>query len=501
MNTGRVEAKGVRPRDTGRDVGLRVAVVGGGLAGLAAALRLTDLGREVGKPVLVTLFEASGRLGGAIETVREAGYLVERGADSFLTAKPAAVRLCERLGLADQLLPTDPRYRGALVLRDGRPVRVPDGFNLMTPTKLWPVVTTPILSPMGKARLLAEAVVPRRTADGDESLGSFVRRRLGREAFERLVQPLVSGIYTADPEKLSLAATLPRFPEMERKHGSLIRATFRNRRALSEGEANASGARYGLFAGLREGMGQLFDALRTRVRAAAEVRTGVRVERVRRDADGWLVETADHQREKFDGAVVALPAYAAGAVLNDMDNELARSLLKIAYASSAVVVTGHRLEDVQHPLDAFGLVIPTIENRDVLAVSFASRKFPGRAPAGCILLRTFTGGATRPDMAERTDEELVAVVRRELSSLLGVSGMPELTVVSRYERAMPQYHVGHLDLVRRIETAAARHPGLELTGSAYRGVGIPDVIADAERAVGAVFTTLHPLRSREKGRG
>lgn len=469
----------------------RVAVIGGGLAGLTAALRLAELARESGRPADVTLFEASDRLGGAIETVREAGYLVERGADSFLT-KPAAVRLCERLGLAGELIPTDERYRGALVLRGGKPVRVPDGFNLMTPAKIWPVIKTSILSPAGKLRLLSEAFIPRRADDAEESLGAFVRRRLGRETFERLVQPLVSGIYTADPEKLSLAATLPRFIEMERRHGSLIRATLKNRSAMSEGEANASGARYGLFAGLREGMEQLFAALRSQVREAATVKAGTRVTGVRRDADGWRVQAvgAVGADEPFHAVILAMPAHRAAGLLDGTDAELTSELRAIPYASSAIVVTGHRFADVAHPLDAFGLVIPTIERCDVLAVSFASRKFPGRAPEGRVLLRTFVGGATRPEMLDRSDDDLVALVRRELDSLLGVRGTPDLTLVTRYENAMPQYHVGHLDRVRRIEAATARHPGLDLTGSAYRGVGIPDVIADAERAAENVFSRL-----------
>lgn len=474
----------------------RVAIIGGGLAGLSAAHRLTELARESNRPLDLTLFEASPRLGGAIETVREGGYLIERGADSFLTTKPAGVGLCERLGLGTELIPTDERYRGALVLRKGRPVPVPEGFNLMTPAKVWPVVATAILSPAGKLRLLAEALLPRRQTNGDESLASFVRRRFGREAFERLVQPLVSGIYTADPEKLSLAATLPRFPEMERRHGSLIRATLRNRSAMADGEASATGARYGLFAGLTGGMEKLFSALRDSVRENAAVLTGSTIHSVRRDSSGWHVEAAappvggTARSLPFDSLIVALPSHRAADLLLDFDVELAGLLRDIPYASSAIVITGHLLEDIAHPLDAFGLVIPVIENRDVLAVSFASRKFPGRAPERRALLRTFIGGATRPEMLDRTDEELIAIVQRELASLLGVRGTPDLTLVARHENAMPQYHVGHLDLVRQIEVTAARHPGLALTGSAYRGVGIPDVIADAERAAESIYSRL-----------
>ncbi|MGC1275942.1 MAG: protoporphyrinogen oxidase [Planctomycetaceae bacterium] len=467
------------------DAKRRIAVIGGGLAGLTAALRLIDLARQTGRPIDVTVFEAADRLGGAIETTRIRGYLVERGADSFLT-KPPIVKLCERLGLSNDLLPTDPQFRGALVLRKGRPVRVPEGFGLMAPAKLWPIVKTPVLSTGGKLRLLAERFVPKRTVQGDESLGAFVRRRLGDEVFERLVQPLVAGIYTADPEKLSLAATLPRFLEMERTHGSLIRAM---RRSPQDANDEASGARYGLFAGLRDGMEQLFAALRREVQTGATIRLGSRVGALRRERGEWRIEmdVDGPQSLGFDAVILALPAYASADLLSRTAGGLVSLLRLIPYASSAVVVTGHRRKDVSHPLDAFGLVIPAIEKRDALAVSFASRKFPHRAPKDRVLLRTFVGGATRPEMLARSDDELVAIVRKELGALLGVSGLPDLTLVTRYEDAMPQYHVGHLDLIAEIEAAANRQPALELTGSAYRGVGIPDVVADAERAATRIF--------------
>jgi oxygen-dependent protoporphyrinogen oxidase len=468
----------------------RIAIIGGGLAGLVAAHRVAELSKESGRPLDVTLFETSDRLGGAIETVEEHGYLIERGADSFLT-KPPIVQLCERLNLTESLIPTDPRYRGALVLRNGKPYPVPDGFGLMVPSKMLPVLASPVLSAKGKLRLLSEIFVPAKRDASDESLASFVRRRLGDEAFERLVQPLVSGIYTADPEKLSLAATLPRFLEMERRYGSLIRAALAREGRQSPEEA-ASGARYGLFAGLKDGMGELFEALSRCVEDRVRVVKNSRIEKVTREGENWSVEmrSPGPGAGGFDAVILALPAFHAARLLSSFNTDLSSELLRIPYASSAVVATGHRLAEIVHPLDSFGLVVPALEQRDVLAVSFASRKFPGRAPEGSVLLRTFLGGAMQPQMLDHTDDELIAIVRRELASMLGVSGVPEVVLVSRYENAMPQYHLGHLDLVKRIEAATTKHPGLELTGSAYRGVGIPDVVADAERAAQNVFAAL-----------
>ena len=487
MSTANDDLEVHRPRPVGIDTRRprRIAIVGGGLAGLTAALKLIDLAERGGLSVAVTLFEASDRLGGAIETVHEGDYLIERGADAFLK-KPAMIRLCERLKLTDDLLPTAEQFRGSLVLRNGRPVRVPEGFNLMAPAKLWPILATPILSPAGKLRLLSEAVIPARRETSDESLADFVRRRLGQEALDRLVQPLVAGIYTADPEKLSLAATLPRFVEMEKRHGSLIRALMAS--GGHEPAENASGARYSLFVGLRGGMEQLFAALQQAVASAATIRTGTAVGSLRRTDSEWLIAgSSGDPLGEFDAVVLAVPAFRAASLLTGVDETLASDLRRIPYASSAIVVTGHPLDEVSHPLDAFGLVIPTIEEREVLAVSFASRKFPGRAPGENVLIRTFVGGAMRPEILSKSDDELIALVRRELASLLGVSGRPDVALVSRHSEAMPQYHIGHLDLVAKIEAATARQPGLELTGSAYRGVGMPDVVADAERAAESVI--------------
>lgn len=341
-------------------------------------------------------------------------------------------------------------------------------------------------------RLLAERFVPPREGKGDEALGPFVRRRFGKEAFDRLVQPLISGIYTADPEKLSLAATFPRFLEMEAASGSLLRASKRSRGSGGQIDSHASGARYNLFVGFRRGMEQLFTRLREEVLRRAVAHVGRSVISIEREPDGWRLGTdADGGTAfRFDAVILACPAYVAARLLAGVDGGLSQRLAEIEYASSAIVVTAHPASSIREPLNAFGLVIPTIEKRDLLAVSFASQKFPGRAPAGRVLLRSFLGGALRPEMIDRSDDELREIVGRELRSILGVSGPPEFSIVTRYERAMPQYHLGHLDRVRGIEAAVAGLPGLELTGSAYRGVGIPDVVADAERAATAIVSSL-----------
>ena len=483
---------------------------------MAAAHRLIEL-TSAALPTAsrceITLLEAGPRLGGIVGTTHLDGYLIDTGADSFLTNKPGAIGLCQRLGIEDKLVATDPRYRGVHVVFDGRPVPVPTGFQLLSPTAIWPMLTTPILSPWGKLRLLMESCVPSRIARDateliDESLASFVRRRFGREVLERLVQPLVGGIYTSDPEQLSLAATLPRFLEQERDFGSLIRAARsakRNERPRGtkptdtvSRDQTSSGARYGLFAGLAGGMEDLLTALRSRVEAGCTVKLNSRVTSIqprhtnpqreqgafRTDASAspFHLSLADGTHHSFDAVIVATTTHHAALLLDELDRDLATKLQQIEYASSAIVVTGHRLADVAHPLDSFGLVVPHRERRKILATSFSSRKFPERAPAGSVLLRTFVGGAMQPELNNLPNEELLRLVQSELNELLGVRGEPQMSLVVRYPRAMPQYHVGHLDRVARIEALTARHSGLALAGNAYHGVGIPDAIQSGEAA-------------------
>ncbi len=488
----------------------RVAIIGAGITGLAAAHRLISLSPQV----RVTVLEASSHAGGIIRTVHRDGFLVELGPDSFITNKPGAIQLCEEIGFSDQLIPTEPAWRRSLVLRNGKPQPVPDGFMLMAPSRPWSVMTSPVLSITGKLRLLGEWFVPRRRSKEDECLASFVRRRFGREALERLVQPLVGGIYTSDPEKLSLQATLPRFPEMEERYGSVIRATLKQAAAAGRQKTeqdSGSGARYGLFLTAKQGLTQLTDAVVAACLSSGRVQLELnrRVRSIRRseslqDGDsetqsggrktsaGWSVTLDDHSEgRKFDSVIMTLPTHPAANLFCDPEySELQKSLRAIEYASSAIVVSAHRLSDFTHPLDAFGLVIPDIERRKILAVSFSSRKFSGRAPEGKVLLRTFVGGAMQPELLNQSDEEIRGLVNQELRAILGMSQMPEFSDVVRYENAMPQYHVGHLQRVASIEKCLAVIPGLLFAGSAYYGVGIPDSISSGRMAAESVVRGL-----------
>ena len=464
---------------------MRLVVVGGGITGLAAAHHALELARERRIALELTLVEARERLGGTIATERAGGFLIEAGPDSFLSEKPWALALCRRLGLEDRLARTDDRYRKVFVWHAGRLHPLPDGWELLAPTRLAPFLSSRLFSWPGTLRMAFDLVLPRGIAD-DESLGAFVRRRLGREALERVAQPLVAGIYTADPDDLSLTATMPRFAELEKQERSIILGLRRARRRARE--TGVSGARWSLFVTLKEGMEDLVAALATRLQPGT-VLLKQRVAGVERRGDRWRVATAEGADLDADRVIVATESHAAARMLRYVDPTLATLLAEIPYASSATVTLGYRRADVLHPLDGFGFVVPRTEKRALLACTFSSVKYAGRAPEGDVLLRAFVGGALNEAVLELDDAPLVMRARAELREALGITAAPALARVFRWPKAMPQYHVGHLARVETIERRAGALPGLDLAGGAYRGVGIADCVrsgeAAAERALGA----------------
>lgn len=460
----------------------RIGVVGAGITGLAAARRLIELDPTA----TVTVWEASGRTGGVIDTTYRDGYLIEHGADNFITNVPWGVELMRRLGLEADLLPTNEAERKAMIAWRGRLVAAPDGFSLMSPTQAWPVLTSPLLSPAGKLRLAWEWFIPARRDGADESLASFVRRRLGREAYDRLVQPLVSGIYTADGERLSMAAALPRFVEMERRHGGLIRAALATRSDRSD--ADAKGARYGLFAAPRHGMRQLLDAMAAALPPGAlRLNTPVKAIEPGDMAGTWKVTAGDEPAAEFDAVIVAVPAPRAAELLGAVAPAAAAELGGIEYAGAAIVVAAYEKRQFARAIEGFGFVVPEIERRELLAASYASRKFPGRAPDDQVLIRAFFGGAKRPDQLTWSDARLTETMDRELGELLGLSGQARFVIVQRWPGSMPQYLLGHVERVARIRQGMAGLATLALAGNAYDGVGVPQCIRSGEQAAEAVL--------------
>ena len=458
-----------------------VVVVGGGIAGLAAAHRLVELSRQRSAPQNVILLEAGRRLGGSIATERVDGFVIEAGPDSFISEKPWALQLCERIGFTRRLVRTRDEHRRTYVVHNGALHPLPDGFLLLAPTRLWPLVFSRLFSWPGKLRMALDLVLPRGPQRSDESLGAFVTRRLGREALERVAQPLVGGIYTADPDTLSLAATMPRFLEMERQRRSLIWAMWSQQRRAPRAGRATSGARWSLFVSVDDGMQSLVDALAERLPADA-VRLGAAVTKLGRDGSRWRIVTAAGDTLAADGVVLAVPAHQSARLVQDLDPTLAGHLRGIPYASSATVSLAYRADQIPRPLDGFGFVVPLVEARSIVACTYSSVKYPGRAPDDRVLLRAFVGGAMQQQLFDQDDSTMAENVRRELRELLGIANEPLLTRIHRHPHAMPQYCVGHLDRMACIDAALARHPGLALAGNAYRGVGIPDCVHSGELA-------------------
>jgi protoporphyrinogen/coproporphyrinogen III oxidase len=452
--------------------GVKVVVVGGGIAGLAAAHRLEVLLERVE----VILLEWTHRLGGKLLTEEVDGFLIEGAADSFLSRKERGIALCEEIGIDEELIGRRPENARSFVRVDKELHALPEGLSGLIPTNLEALEDSMVLSKEGKKRLAAEVDLPPARSGGDESIAAFVSRRLGREAYERIVEPLTAGIYGGDGEQLSLRATFPQLRSLELEHGSVLRGLA---------EQSPAEPRYPPFVSLRSGMHTLVDRL-----TATLERTAVHSWRPRtvQALPGRFAIDCGHVIQA-DGVVVAAPAYAASNLLATLDSELADLLAEIPYAASAIVTLGYRLADVPHPLGGYGYVVPAIERSDVLACTWSSSKWVGRAPEGHALLRVYLrripGGS---------DDRLVELARAELR-LLGIEKEPVVARVHRWPRGMPQYVLGHSERLERIDALVAEHPGLGLAGAAYRGVGIPDCIDSGEQAAESVVRALTGARA------
>ena len=447
-----------------------VAVVGGGISGLAAAYELQQRG------VSVRVLEASGRAGGVIATERFDGWVIDAGPDSLLVQKPGAIALCRELGLADRLISTlTPRT--AFVVRDGALHPLVEGSFLGFPLSAGALARSSLFSLRGKLRMAAELFVPRAPSHGDESIAAFVRRRFGEEAAEYLADPLLAGIHAGDAERLSVLALFPRLVDAERRSGSVLRA-FRALRM----KPTAQGA----FVSFPGGIQELVDTLVGRL-APDTLICSARVREVRRSTDYQLETDAGSLSAR--SVILAVPAYVAGALLRSFDTSLASLCEATPYASTATVAFGYRREQIGHALHGTGFVVPRVEHTALLAGTWVTSKWPSRAPEGHVLLRGFLGGGRDPHRLERSDEELIEDAREELSELLQITGAPVFSRLARWTRQSPQYEVGHLQRQARIAQGLKGIPGLFTTGSGFRAIGIPDCITDAREtaAVAAAF--------------
>jgi oxygen-dependent protoporphyrinogen oxidase len=484
---------------------MRTAIIGGGIAGLAAAYEL-EQARHAGAAVEYTLFEAAGKLGGVLASETVNGAVLEKGPDSFLTEKPAAAELCRELGLGDQLVPSNDAARKTWIVVNNRLVALPDGLMFLVPTKLVPTALTRLFSIPTKIRMGLELLHPPRRVSGDESVAALVKRHFGQEAVDRLADPLLSGIYGGDASQLSARTVLPKLVEMETEYGSLTRGMLAAHKQMRDraranhkngtnpaagngrpaGQSPAAQNRpRSIFTSMRGGMNQLVEALVARLDPAS-IRVSAAVSGLAKTDSGWMVK-AGGAEELYDAVIVASPAWAAGVLLRPVDRELGDDLGGIPYSSSITMNLIYDEAQIGPLPEGFGFLVPGSEGRAMLACTFVHRKFLGRTPTGKAVLRAFLGGANNEDLLAEPDAVLIATVRRELSEILGsrILGAqvePEHVQISRWRRAMAQYSVGHQERMKRITDRLATHTGLRLAGNAYEGIGIPDCVRMGRRA-------------------
>jgi oxygen-dependent protoporphyrinogen oxidase len=480
----------------------RIIIIGGGVAGLGAAYKITRAASE-GYDVEFVLYEKDRRLGGKIQTEivpdpsEEGRFIVDGGPDCFLTEKPACHRIAKLTGIFDDELPTDESRKRTWILSRGKLYEMPDGIFMFAPTKFLPFATTGLFSWPGKIRMAMDLFIPpKRVAPGefnDETLESFVVRRMGRECLDRLAEPLVGGVHASDPSKMSLAATFPRLLEMEQKYGSLTKGFIAARRKVEEMRrkypAKPGEKPRTFFTSFVNGMQQLTDRMADVV-GRERIRTGVAVTALRRKDDGaWMAQLSNGSSIEGDAVIIATESWAAEPLIRPHDNAIADALVSIPTSSSATISIAFNENEVGFDLNAFGVLCPLVEGRALMAATYSSTKWPGRAPAGKVLLRGFVGGPHNQEILKRRDEELVEKVLAEFRDILGLNpfAKPLFTRVFRWRLGMPQYTLGHLDRVKLIEDQSAQIAGLALAGGSYRGVGVPNCIESGEGAVSKIL--------------
>jgi oxygen-dependent protoporphyrinogen oxidase len=461
----------------------RVVIIGGGISGLAAAHRLKQTAPELA----VALIESDSRLGGKIVTERVDRFVIEGGPDTFLSYKPRGLGLCRELGLEDRLHGTNEKIRRTYVMRGGKLYELPEGLTGLIPSRFEPMLKTGLISPLGKLRMGMDYLIPPRSADGDESLATFVERRLGRELYDHLIEPLLSGIYAGDGELLSLAATFPQLRQTELEHGGLIKGML-----AAKGKATSpkpGSKRWAAFLTPITGLAEIVEALAMHL-GSVDIRLGKRVERVEAAPTGYTVVLGNGDSIQAEAVIFATPAFVTADLIAQLDSQLADALRAIPYVSTATVSVAYPLSEIPRRLDGYGYIIPRAEGRAILACTWTSTKFPHRAPEGFGLIRAFIGRAGQESALAATDEELLALVREELRRTLGITAPPRLHRIFRWPNAMPQYTLGHLDRLGVIERRLAAWAGLFVAGNAYRGIGLPDCIASGEAAAEAALKSL-----------
>jgi oxygen-dependent protoporphyrinogen oxidase len=454
----------------------RVAIIGSGVSACACGVALREKGVDF------TIFEKESVPGGKLITEKLDGFLVEGGPDSFLPEKYWTVDLIKKVGLEDELLCTNDLFKGTYICSGGRLHRLPEGVMLMVPTMIMPLLKSSLISWHGKIRMGLEFFLPPKKDALDESLAQFVTRRLGRECLEKIAEPLVAGIHTSNPDNMSILAVFPRFVDMERKHGSLIRGMLAALKKVPPPDPAKKRMTY--FMSLKGGMQQLTDTCIALI-GKERLRTGTQINRVLKTRNGYRLllngrngqgELFDERAELFDEVVLTTPAYVTSELVSDLDTELSQRLSAMEWSSTATISIAFKKQDIKVKLPGFGFIVPKIENRRINATSWSSIKWSFRAPDDDLLLRSFVGGGHHEELVFEDDMKLVSIVLDELRSIAGIDAKPVFSKVCRWVKGMPKYTVGHLERLAKIDELTVRHPGLHLIGCSYRGIGIGDCV-------------------------
>ncbi len=465
----------------------KVIIIGGGIAGLAAAVHLKSGAKAYGKTIDVLLLEKNNRIGGKILTEKHDNYLVEGGPDSFLPEKVWSVNLARHLGLEPEMLPSNDQFKGTFIYSGGKLHSLPEGVMLMVPTSFWPMAKTHLITWPGKVRMGMEVFVPKRKSRDDESLASFVTRRLGRECLEKIAEPLVAGIHTSNPDNMSVLATFPRFVLMEQKRGSLIHGMIsamksRPHATLSGPPPKPGSPKMTYFMSFKNGMQTLSQACADHIgRDSIRLSAGVRA--VEPKGKGYSVILESGEILEADHVMLAAASYDSLEMVKGFDASLAAKMAVIQWSSSATVSIAFKKEDVRVPLRGFGFIVPRVEGRRINAATYSSIKWSYRAPDDTIMVRVFVGGGHHEELVHELDDAgMVGMVLEELDTVLGLKASPRFSKVYRWYKGMPKYTVGHLEQIAVLDRMLARHPGLHLIGCSYKGIGIGDCVHEAQIA-------------------
>lgn len=465
-----------------------IVIIGGGISGLSAAWFLEQAYADNSDSVKITVLEHSNRFGGKIRTDTMDGFgptpfIVEAGPDSFLTQKPWALTLARSVGLTSQILGTNDKVRNIFVLNKGKAIKLPEGVLLVVPTKMWPFITSPLITLTGKLRMALDLILPAQRSKADESLGSFVRRRFGNEALDKIAEPLMAGIYNANADEQSILATFPKFRDIEREHGSLIRGMIAQKpRPKANAQPGPNREPMSMFVSFKNGTEDLVTALLQHLKSDLRLNASVTTISNAHLAPGrFTVTLSDGTALPADDVILTCSAKIAAQLVTDVSPGSVDSLNKIRYASTGTVALGFRTEAIKRPINGFGIVVPRGEKRPINAITVVSTKFSNRVPDGHTLLRVFFGGARSPETMDLSDDSLISMVREQLHELVGVEDTPLFTKIERWFGGNPLYDVHHLELCDTID--ASLPDGIWITGCSYRGVGLPDCVHQSQQLI------------------